>query len=266
MASRTKQKEQARAQRLAEEQARQAAERRQRRVRMLGGVILAAVAVVAVAIAISASGGSSGTNGLQTGAKSTKLVSQVTSLLVRHPPVRGDPRQPQGPGHHDLLRRPRMPGLPAVHPQRRIPAARGQRCPRRQGQGGLSRASRPPRRALRPSRPSRSRRSPRASRTTSGTTPSCSIASRARRAAATSPTSYLNGLAHQVPGLNFSAWSAARNDSALSSQVLSDDHPAQTAGVQGTPTLVFKGPKGQAVAPTGVPSYSDLQSAIKQVS
>src|SRR5436309_10075695 len=59
MASRTKQKEQARARRLAEEQARLERERRQRRVRMLGGVVLIAVIVVAVAIVISVSGGSS---------------------------------------------------------------------------------------------------------------------------------------------------------------------------------------------------------------
>jgi predicted DsbA family dithiol-disulfide isomerase len=77
---------------------------------------------------------------------------------------------------------------------------------------------------------------------------------------------YLNGLARQVPGLNLSAWSAARNDPALSSQIPSDNQAGRAAGVQGTPTLVFKGPKGQAVAPTGVPNYSDLQSAIKQVS
>src|SRR5947209_16582889 len=53
MASRTKQKEEARARRLAEEQARSERARRQRRVRMLAGVIIGAVAVVAVLIAVS---------------------------------------------------------------------------------------------------------------------------------------------------------------------------------------------------------------------
>src|SRR2546423_853843 len=63
MASRTKQKEEARARRLAEEQA--AAERgqRQRRMLMLGGVLVIAIAIVAVAIAISSSGGSSSNAG-----------------------------------------------------------------------------------------------------------------------------------------------------------------------------------------------------------
>jgi hypothetical protein len=36
--------------------------------------------------------------------------------------------------------------------------------------------------------------------------------------------------------------------------------------VQGTPTLVFKGPKGSVSPSAAVPSYSDLQNAIKQVS
>ena len=58
MASRKEQKEEARARRLAEEQARQERVRRERRLRMLGGLVLGAAALVAVAIAIS-SGGSS---------------------------------------------------------------------------------------------------------------------------------------------------------------------------------------------------------------
>src|SRR5437764_4169171 len=57
MASRTKQKEEARARRQAEEQARAEKARRERRLRMLGGVALIAVAIVAVAIAISSGGG-----------------------------------------------------------------------------------------------------------------------------------------------------------------------------------------------------------------
>src|SRR5205823_5925574 len=61
MASRTKQKEEARARRMAEEQARAEKARRDRRVRMLGGVVLIAVVIVAVAIAVSSGGGSNKT-------------------------------------------------------------------------------------------------------------------------------------------------------------------------------------------------------------
>jgi hypothetical protein len=57
MASRTKQKEAARARRIAEEQARAERARRTRRTRMLVGVVIGAAAAAAVAIAIASSGG-----------------------------------------------------------------------------------------------------------------------------------------------------------------------------------------------------------------
>ena len=52
MATRSKQKEEARARRLAAEKERLEAARRQRRLRMLAGLVVGAVAVVAIAIAI----------------------------------------------------------------------------------------------------------------------------------------------------------------------------------------------------------------------
>jgi protein-disulfide isomerase len=58
MASRTRQKEEARARRLAEERARAEHAQRTRRMQMLGGVVALAAVVVAVVIAISVSGGS----------------------------------------------------------------------------------------------------------------------------------------------------------------------------------------------------------------
>jgi hypothetical protein len=61
MASRKQQKEEARALRLAEEQARQMRERRDRRLRMTGGTVLVVAALIAVGIAIAAGGGKSGT-------------------------------------------------------------------------------------------------------------------------------------------------------------------------------------------------------------
>src|SRR5438105_4907906 len=79
MASRTKQKEEARARRLAEERARQERERRQRRLQMLGGTVLVAVIVVGVAIAISASGGSS--SPLVTGPAAKRTAASVTTML-----------------------------------------------------------------------------------------------------------------------------------------------------------------------------------------
>jgi len=81
MASRKDQKEQARARRLAEERARAEHERRTRRLKMVGGLLTAAVAVIAVVIAIGAGGG--GTVAPITPAPNgAKLPSQKLTNLV----------------------------------------------------------------------------------------------------------------------------------------------------------------------------------------
>jgi len=77
---------------------------------------------------------------------------------------------------------------------------------------------------------------------------------------------FLDGLARQITGLNFGQWQAARNDPALASQVNSEQSQGRAVGVPGTPTLVFKGPKGQAVASGAVPTYAELEQRVKQVS
>jgi protein-disulfide isomerase len=79
--------------------------------------------------------------------------------------------------------------------------------------------------------------------------------------------SYLGGLARQIPGLNLTTWESDRNNGSLATQVLSDGQAGTTLGVTGTPTLVFTGPTGKSSSPSStIPSYSDLQQAIKQVS
>src|SRR5947209_18762814 len=85
MASRTKQKEEARARRLAEERARAASAERARRMRMLGGVVLAAVAVIVAVIVISVSSNKGGkpVNPVSKAAKSD--VTAVNNLLAGIP-------------------------------------------------------------------------------------------------------------------------------------------------------------------------------------
>ena len=51
--------------------------------------------------------------------------------------------------------------------------------------------------------------------------------------------SYLQGLAAQVPGLNLSEWTAARNDPAYSNEVISDAQAANQAGFTGTPSFLI---------------------------
>ncbi|HWF74929.1 MAG TPA: thioredoxin domain-containing protein [Solirubrobacteraceae bacterium] len=76
---------------------------------------------------------------------------------------------------------------------------------------------------------------------------------------------YLDNLAKQVPGLNYSQWLSARNNSNLTAQVQSDAAAANSLNLSSTPSIVIKGPKGQAQPIQGVPTWSQLQSAITAV-
>jgi protein-disulfide isomerase len=79
--------------------------------------------------------------------------------------------------------------------------------------------------------------------------------------------SYLNGLASQISGLNYSKWLSDRTSSTLTGQVTADQQAAAGKNFSSTPTLDIKGPKGEAQPIVGVPSsYSALESAIKSVS
>jgi protein-disulfide isomerase len=51
--------------------------------------------------------------------------------------------------------------------------------------------------------------------------------------------SYLQGLAAQVPGLNLSNWSAARNDPAFANQIIADAQAANQNGFTGTPSFMI---------------------------
>ncbi|HUE25323.1 MAG TPA: thioredoxin domain-containing protein [Solirubrobacteraceae bacterium] len=79
--------------------------------------------------------------------------------------------------------------------------------------------------------------------------------------------SYLDGLARQVPGLNYSTWLSASQSSTYTSQVSADEQAASSKGFNSTPTIVIQGPKGQAQPIVGDPSsYSQLETVIKSVS
>lgn len=262
MASRTKQKEEARARRLAEERARQERESRQRRVRMLIGVVVAAVAVVVVAIAVSSGGGKSET-GLVKNAKATRLVSQIDGMFAGIPQTGatlGNPHAPVTMNYYGDLE-----------------------CPVCQDftlNGGFPQLVAKDVRAGKVKVVYRNFQTATPSQSTFQTQQVAALAAgkqnrfwdfvelfyhqQGAEGSSYVTPAYLTGLAQQA-GLNMSSWSSARNDPTLVSQVNSDEAAAHAAGVQGTPTLVFSSHKGQAEAPSGVPTYSDLQQAIKQV-
>jgi protein-disulfide isomerase len=78
---------------------------------------------------------------------------------------------------------------------------------------------------------------------------------------------YLQGLAAQVPGLNLSNWSTARNDPAYANQVISDAQAANQQGFTGTPSFLI-GKTGGAMQKLENPSFSDasqFESAIEKL-
>ena len=266
MASRTKQKEEARARRLAEERARAERARRQQRVRMIIGAVSVAIVVVVVAIIISTGGAKKG--GIQTGTKATATATAVDQFLAGIPQsgnTLGNPNAPVTMTYYGDLK-----------------------CPVCQAftlQGGFQQLV------------SSDVRSGKVkvvydafcTATCNGPDPnefplqqSAALAAgkqnkfwqftelfyrqQESETDAYVTESFLDGLAKQIPGLKFAQWKTARSDPNLTSEVNSQQNTGKQIGVSGTPTLIFKGPKGQAVANAAVPSYAQLQSAMKQVS
>ncbi|MEO6859168.1 MAG: thioredoxin domain-containing protein [Solirubrobacteraceae bacterium] len=262
MASRTKQKEEARARRLAEEQARAEHARRERRLRMIGGVVLAALAVVAVAIAVSSGGGSAAT-GLQKGPQQAKTVTTVSSLLSGIPQsgaTIGSPTAPVTMTYYADLECPICQDF-TLH-------------------GGLtpliSNEVRQGKVKILYKAFETATRDPSVFKTQQVAALAAGKQNHFWNYAelfyheqgpegsgyATEP--YLQGLAKQIPGLNLTQWESDRNDATLATQVATDESDGNKIGVSGTPTLVFTGPKGQSAIATAA-TYSQLQQAIKKV-
>jgi protein-disulfide isomerase len=76
---------------------------------------------------------------------------------------------------------------------------------------------------------------------------------------------YLDTLASQA-GIDTTTWKSARQDPTLGAEVTHQVASGTAQDVSGTPTLIFQGPHGKAQPPDAVPSYSELQQDIKQVS
>jgi protein-disulfide isomerase len=266
MASRTKQKEEARARRLAEERARMERERQQRRLRMVVGVVVAAVAVVVVAIAISSNKGGGG-SGLQTGTKANATESQVETLLA---------------GIHQN-------GNTLGNPNAKVTVTEfgDLECPicKDFALGAENTL------IAKDVRSGKVKLVYRSLETATGNGPDPSVFPTQQAAALAAgqqgrewdyielfyheqgpedtgyvTDTYLDGLAQQISGLNFAKWNSDRSSSSLTSQVTADEQAAASKGFNSTPTLVVTGPKGQAQPIVGDTDYGTLESAIQSVS
>jgi protein-disulfide isomerase len=79
--------------------------------------------------------------------------------------------------------------------------------------------------------------------------------------------SYLQGLAAQIPGLNTTDWSAARNDPAFPNQVIADAQAANQNGFTGTPSFLI-GKTGTTLQKLENPSFTDaseFEAAIEKL-
>ena len=263
MASRTKQKEEARARRLAEEQARAARQRRDRRLRMIGGTVVLAVAIVAVLIAVS-SGGNSTATGLQNGKAQTQTVAAVDKLLTGV--------QQSGA----TLGSPSAPVTMTYYGDLECPICRDFTL-----NGGLSQLIANEVRAGKVKIVYKSfetaTRDPNVFKVQQIAALAAGQQQRfwnftelfyrqqGQEGTGYVTDSYLNGLARQTTGLNLSKWQSSLGDAALGNQVQSEEQTGASVGVNATPTLVFKGPKGTAQPSSSVPNYQQLEAAIKKV-
>jgi len=266
MASRKEQKEAARQQRLAEEQARAERARRDRRLRTLGGTVVGAVLVVVIAIVISSSGSSSAQVVKPNSPAAKKAQSTVNTLLAGIPQSGNTLGNPNAKvtvtEYGDLV------------------------CPvcKSFALGGENQL------IAKDVRAGKVKIVYKALETASGTANgSMFVPSQTAMLAAGNQKkawnyielfyheqgdetssyvtdNYLGGLAKQIPGLNFSQWDSDRNASNLKSQVNSDTSSAAASGFNSTPTIVVSGPKAQAQPIVAAATYDQLQAAIQQVS
>ena len=235
MASRTKQKEEARARRLAEERARAERARRERRLRMVGGTVVLALALVAVLIAVSSGSGKKET-GLQTGQAKATTVAAVESLF-------------QGI---------QQSGTTLGNPNARVTVTEfGElECPICQqfAQGAEQQL------INNDVKTGKAKLVYRSLETASQSSPISNVFPGQQIAA------YAAG--KQNKGWDyimlFSRWKSDRQDPSLATQLTSDTQAANSKGFTGTPTVVIKGPKGEQDFQS-LEDYGVYESVIKQV-
>jgi protein-disulfide isomerase len=79
--------------------------------------------------------------------------------------------------------------------------------------------------------------------------------------------SYLQGLAQQVPGLNLTTWTSAREEPALANQIAADAQAANNAGFTGTPSFLIgkSGEPGKRFEYSSLTDPASFNQAIEKL-
>ncbi len=265
MASRTQQKQAARERRLEQERVRTEKARRDRRLRMLAGLVLGAAAVIAVAIAVSSGGSSKApAPGSQSARTAAATVNSTLTGIPQSGVRLGSPTAHVTMTEFGDLQCPICRAF-ALGPEQQLISNEVRAGKVQIVYRSLSTA------------------------TSNGPNPGIFPTQQAAAYAAGAQklawnyilvfyheqgtedtnyvtTSYLDGIARQVTGLNFATWSSDRQSPNFTKQVTNDEAAASSLGLNSTPSLIFKGPKGQTQPIRGALTYAGLQEAIKSVS
>jgi protein-disulfide isomerase len=272
MASRKQQKEEARQRRLEQERAQSAQAQRRRRMQMLGGVLVAAVAVIAVAIAISLGGSGKAKTPAPNSHQAKQAFNAVNTLLSGIPQsgtTLGNPKAKvtidyygdlecpicraftlgqQGGGFPQMIQNLVRPGKVKLVYKSFCTATRNNH----------------PRSVFNEQQV--------AAYAAGAQKLFWDYAELFYREQGDETTgyvnsSYLDGLAKQIPTLNLSTWKTDQKNPALLAQVQSEDARASQMGLQGTPALVAIGPSKETLVNGGnFPTYSAIQQAVNTVS
>jgi protein-disulfide isomerase len=264
MASRTRQKEEARQRRIAAEQARLEHSRRQRRLRILGGTLLGAIAVVAVLIAISLGGGNKPVPKPNSPA-AARVAASVSSLLSGIPQAGNRIGSPTSRVTVTEFGDLECPGCQAfaVGGEKtliandvragKVKLVYRSLCTATCNSAGQQVFTTQQAAALAAGNQSREWNYVMLFYNLQGAEGSGYV-----------NDTYMDGLARLVPGLNYSQWLSERTSSNLASQVTQDQQSAASNGFSTTPTIVVSGPKG-ATSPQSA-DYPTIEAAIKAVS
>jgi protein-disulfide isomerase len=265
MASRKEQKEAARQRRLAEEQARAERARRDRRLRMLGGTVVGAIIVVVVAIVISSGG--SGTHVVKPDSPSAKKAQNAVNKLLGGIPQQGNtlgsPSAKVTVTEYGDLVCPVCKSF-ALGAESQLVANEVRAGKVKIVYKALETASQTANNSM--FVPSQTAMLAAGNQKKAWNYIELFYHEQGDETTSYVTDNYLGGLAKQIPGLNYDQWNSDRGSSNLKSQVSADVSSATAAGYNSTPTVLVTGPKSQAQPIENLPTYSQLQGAIKSVS